>query len=157
MALQAHSRAAQAANNRSAGLRQQWARPPATHARCRTLCCRGGPAAPAPAAPAPRRPASRPGPGRRPVVARTSEFWYDGEEEEFDGLTELLDPKRVTLLPAEQCRSGGGAEAAAAAAVLKGVPFVTAFASPGALADAEALWQELGRAGARAVLGGGGR
>ncbi|KAI8466647.1 MAG: hypothetical protein J3K34DRAFT_55283 [Monoraphidium minutum] len=82
---------------------------------------------------------------RRTVVARTSEFWYE-EEDEFDAVTEILEPKRVCLLPLQRCggAAGGGAAALGAAA---GAPFLTAFASPASLAAAERLWEELGRAG----------
>ncbi|GBF91916.1 hypothetical protein Rsub_04640 [Raphidocelis subcapitata] len=83
---------------------------------------------------APRRPQQLQH-ARRSVVAHTSEFWYE-EEDEFDGLRELLDPKRVVL-----------ATPAARADALRGRPFVTAFASGGAAAAAEALWRDLGLAG----------
>ncbi len=72
------------------------------------------------------------------MVAFTSEFWYD-DEEEFDAITETLEAKRVVLATPEQ--------AAAPPAALKSLPFVTAFASPDAAPAAERLWQELGRAG----------
>lgn len=36
---------------------------------------------------------------RRPPRPRTSEFWYDGEEEEFDGVAADVRAKTVVLLP----------------------------------------------------------
>lgn len=72
-----------------------------------------------------------------------TEFWYE-EEEEFDAVTEILEPKRFCLVATQQCGASSSTTAA-----LAGVPFVTAFASPAGLEDAERLWQQLGRGGER--------
>ena len=53
-------------------------------------------------------------------------------------MTEILEPKSIYLVTRQQW---------SAAATWRDTPFVTAFASPGAQADAERLWQELKRAG----------
>ncbi|KIY91831.1 hypothetical protein MNEG_16132, partial [Monoraphidium neglectum] len=69
-----------------------------------------------------------------------SENWWE-DELEYDAITEILEPKRVSLLTPQQCASSG-----AAAAAMGDPPFAAAFASAAAREAAERLWAELGRA-----------
>lgn len=95
-----------------------------------------------------RQPAGRLAPttARRPpschlnTIAFYNTFKF---QKEYDAITEILDPKRVFLLTPEAAAARPPPPAIAAAAPR----LVTAFASERALGAAEALWQELGRAG----------
>ena len=71
-------------------------------------------------------------PSRLPRPPRTSEFWYD-DEEEFDAIAgDSLRAKAVTVVV-------GGGEGAAAA-VSSSTRFDACFHAPGAAAAASALW-----------------
>jgi hypothetical protein len=85
---------------------------------------------------------------RRPPPARTSEFWYE-EEDEFDAVADALRAKTVWLATVEDGDDGGDGDGgvAAAATSLASVDFDAAFRAP-AVADAAVARLWAGRGGA---------
>eukprot|EP00878_Enallax_costatus_P009775 GHUV01010208.1.p1 GENE.GHUV01010208.1~~GHUV01010208.1.p1 ORF type:complete len:237 (+),score=85.24 GHUV01010208.1:146-856(+) len=78
-------------------------------------------------------------PNHRLLVVATSEFWWE-DEQEFDALTEVLQPKQVYV-------TTPAAAAKHLQQLKSSTKFVAAFAAPDLKAAAEELWQQLGRAG----------
>ncbi|KAG2499642.1 hypothetical protein HYH03_002581 [Edaphochlamys debaryana] len=89
---------------------------------------------------------ARPVAPRQLIVRRTSEHWWE-DEEEFDALTELVLPKTLHLVVLGPGGDGWGAAGEAEAGAMRGAILAAGFASPQGKALADPLWAALGQAG----------
>lgn len=106
------------------------------------MCLRLQPVAPASFKVKPRQVASAKCRSRavpRPFVA-TSQFWWE-EEQEYDGITEVLHPKNAYLVAADVENTGDLRRR------LAPTKFSAAFGSKKRIDTATRLWEELGQAG----------